>query len=58
MRQGDMVYRRGSFGARLGAPGIVVAIFGDGHQVRVLWPENGCESTHHVTGLEVISEGR
>ncbi len=54
MKIGGLVYRLGSFGARLGTPGIVVNTFGNGRHVRVLWPENGCESTHHVSGLEAV----
>jgi len=55
VKTGDLVYRLGSFGARLGDAGIVVTTFGNGRHVRVLWPENGCESTHYDTGLEVVS---
>lgn len=55
MSIGDLVYRRGSLNAgRVGAGGFVVGTFGNGKHVRVLWTENGCESTHHITGLVLV----
>ena len=52
MKTGDLVYRLGSLNAgRVGPGGFVVGTFGNGKHVRVLWPENGYESTHHITGL-------
>jgi len=55
---GDLVYLIGSFGQRVGPPGLVTSVYGcsPSFMAQVFCVHRGFESHHETQDLEVVSE--